>query len=359
LVSIVIPAYNAAAFIGETLASALDQTYRNIEIVVVDDGSTDKTSEIVEAAATRDSRVRLLRQPNRGVAAARNLGIEHSQGAFVAPLDADDLWRPDKIARQVATMHRSGPRVGMVYTWSLLIDEASQILPRPGAAWYYYGNVVPYLITHNFVGNGSTPLLRRDCVLEVGGYDRSIRAHGGEGTEDLMLYLKIAEQYQVAFVPAFLVGYRMTPFSMSSNARQMIRGHELVLEVMRARHPELPNRIFRWSRSRTCFLMSGMSLRRRMFIFGVLLLARALAHDPALVLEPPFRRAISKLALRLTRRALTDGAKTAPAKFLETSLYPDAFASSEVPILSPRRIAFLSSLCRGSAREQTNRRERA
>ena len=345
LVSVVIPAYNAAAFIDETLASALNQTYRNLEVIVVDDGSSDNTAEIVAAVAARDSRVRLLRQPNRGVAAARNLGIEHSQGAFVAPLDADDLWSPDKIARQITAMHEAGPRVGMVYAWSLVIDVASRILPRSGTAYHYCGDVVPYLIMHNFIGNGSTPLLRRDAVLEMGGYDPSLKASGGEGAEDLMLYLNIAERYKVALVPAFLIGYRVGPFSMSNNAWQMNHGHDLVLETMQARHPQLPNRIFRWSSSRSCFFNSGMSLRRGMFVSAVLLLARALARDPAFVLEPPFRRAISKLALRLTRRlGLTNGVETATLKFSDGSMYLDTFAAPPVPTFSRRRAAFAESL---------------
>ena len=104
LVSVVIPVRNGERLIGRTLASALAQTYRNIEVIVVDDGSTDRTPALVETAAARDRRVRLLRRPHSGVTATRNFGISRANGSLIAPLDADDLWHQEKIARQVAAM---------------------------------------------------------------------------------------------------------------------------------------------------------------------------------------------------------------------------------------------------------------
>jgi len=94
LVSVIVPAYNAEAFIAQTLDSIISQTYQNIEILVVDDGSQDRTPEIVESFAQRDQRITLLRQANAGVAAARNLAIEKSNGEYIAPIDADDIWYP-------------------------------------------------------------------------------------------------------------------------------------------------------------------------------------------------------------------------------------------------------------------------
>jgi glycosyltransferase involved in cell wall biosynthesis len=98
LTSVVIPAYNAELFLERTLRSALRQTHSNLEVIVVDDGSTDKTRAIAAAAATTDDRVRIISVPNGGVAKARNIGIAEANGEFVAFLDADDLWHPTKIA---------------------------------------------------------------------------------------------------------------------------------------------------------------------------------------------------------------------------------------------------------------------
>ncbi len=113
LVSVVIPAFNASTYIERTLRSVMRQTYAALEIVVVNDGSTDHTAKLVEQIAASDSRIRLLSTPNRGVAAARNTGIEASSGRFVAFLDADDLWHPTKIEKQVNALKRLSPRTGL------------------------------------------------------------------------------------------------------------------------------------------------------------------------------------------------------------------------------------------------------
>jgi glycosyltransferase involved in cell wall biosynthesis len=104
LTSVVIPAYNAERFLERTMLSVLRQTYNNLEVIVIDDGSTDKTRLIAEAGATGDSRVRIISVPNGGVAKARNIGIQEANGEYVAFVDADDLWHPTKIDRQVTAM---------------------------------------------------------------------------------------------------------------------------------------------------------------------------------------------------------------------------------------------------------------
>src|ERR1700681_4675250 len=114
LVSIILPVYNGEAHVDGTIDSALHQTYRNIEVIIVDDGSRDRTPAIVDASATRDSRVRVITQTNCGVANARNRAIEAARGEFIAPLDADDLWDPTKIARQVHRMIQGGEDTGLV-----------------------------------------------------------------------------------------------------------------------------------------------------------------------------------------------------------------------------------------------------
>src|SRR5258705_9340291 len=119
LVSVILPVRDGESFIGDTLESALGQTYRNLEVVVVDDGSRDRTRAVVEAWAERDSRVRIFVQANAGVAAARNKAIAAARGEFIAPLDADDLWDPTKIERQVQRMNGTGETTGFVYCWQV------------------------------------------------------------------------------------------------------------------------------------------------------------------------------------------------------------------------------------------------
>jgi glycosyltransferase involved in cell wall biosynthesis len=237
LVSVIIPAYNAAATLDETLRSVRSQTHRDLEIIVVDDGSRDETAAIARRHAARDARLRLISQRNAGVAAARNHGIAASGGALIAPVDADDLWAPDKIEKQLAALQAGGDRVALVYTWQALIDAESRITGnayRPSES----GDVLRRMLRGNLVGNGSSPLMRKSAVLEVGGYDARLRALKAQGCEDIQLYFRIAERHHFALVPEFLTGYRQTPSNMSSDALQMLRSWELVAREMIERHPE-------------------------------------------------------------------------------------------------------------------------
>src|SRR5215211_6980478 len=111
VVSVVIPAYNARTTLAATLDSARSQSFRDLEIIVVDDGSTDETLSVAKAAAASDARIIVLTRPNGGVAASRNLGIHSARGEYIAPLDADDIWHPTKIEKQVRVL-RNNPNVG-------------------------------------------------------------------------------------------------------------------------------------------------------------------------------------------------------------------------------------------------------
>ncbi|MGB3294833.1 MAG: glycosyltransferase family 2 protein, partial [Phormidesmis sp.] len=113
LVSVIVPTYNAEAFIAKTLASVLAQTYRHLEVLVVDDGSSDRTPSIVKAMAEQYPRITLLQQPNGGVAIARNAGIKKAQGEFIAPIDADDLWHPEMIEKLYVPFSQGNAQLGV------------------------------------------------------------------------------------------------------------------------------------------------------------------------------------------------------------------------------------------------------
>ncbi len=240
-VSIVIPVFNGERFIERTLASALNQTYRPIEIVVVDDGSTDHTSAIVEAAAAHHSNVRVFRGPRLGAGGARNLGIRQAYGDLIAPLDADDLWHPEKISRQVAIIRASSSRVGVVYCWSLDIDENDFIISPIKDKSFVQGNVVRKLIEeNNFLTNGSVPLIRRSYLEAVGGYD-DLKIM--PGSEDWKLYLALAEICEFAVVPAHLVGYRRSDTNTSKDTSAMEHSIELVERWIIDKWPSLPKSV--------------------------------------------------------------------------------------------------------------------
>jgi len=237
LVTVIVPAFNAAATIDETLRSVRVQTHQQLEIIVVDDGSRDATAEIVRRHAEEDPRIRLIEQPNAGVAAARNRGIAEATADLVAPIDADDLWRPDKIEKQLVALHRGGAAVGLVYTWSARIDATNRLLDQsPGAR---HAGIVTYEICrNNFIGNGSAVLMRKSAVQEAGGYDPNLRAQSAEGVEDWLLYFRIATRHQFAVVPEHLTGYRYLPTSMSMNIAKMLKGYDLVAAEMCLKYPQ-------------------------------------------------------------------------------------------------------------------------
>ncbi|NEQ25047.1 MAG: glycosyltransferase family 2 protein [Microcoleus sp. SIO2G3] len=248
LVSVIIPAYNAAQFIKRTIDSVLNQTYPYFEILVVNDGSTDNTAAVVEEIAQRDPRVLLLHQPNSGVAAARNLGIGRAKGEFIAPIDADDLWYPTQLQRQIACFLSSFPSVGVVYSWSLDIDADDRTTGDFHAATIQ-GDVYTTLLCHNFLGNASCTMIRKSSLLEVGGYSSEFRSQQAQGCEDWDLYLRLAACYEFLAVPEFLVGYRKIGQSMSRDYESMARSQALMLQNVKAQHPTLPEFLHRLSRS--------------------------------------------------------------------------------------------------------------
>lgn len=248
LVSVIVPAYNAEAFIAKTLAAVLAQSHRHLEVWVVDDGSSDRTPNIVKAMAQADPRLNLLQQPNAGVAIARNAGLKRAKGEFVAPIDADDLWHCDTLKKMLLLFDKGGAQLGVVYAWSTDIDE--QDLSTGGFhAATVKGDVYRTLICHNFLGNASSTLIRKDCLDKIGGYNAQFRDQNAQGCEDWDLYLRLAERYEFGVVPEFLVGYRKISGTMSGDFSQMARSQQVMLQAIEQAHPEIPGFLHRLSRS--------------------------------------------------------------------------------------------------------------
>jgi glycosyltransferase involved in cell wall biosynthesis len=210
LVSVVIATYNMARFLPLALRSALDQSYENIEVLVIDDGSQDDTQAIM-APFRSDHRVRYAFQQNRGQAAAKNHGIREARGEYVAFLDADDMWAPDKLERQMPLFPRS-PAVGIVYSRFAYIDEAGSEL-RIEDYELFRGRVSGPLLIRNFIGFG-TSVVRKECFDRLGSFDESI----GMGI-DYDLWLRLSTQYEFDYVDRPLLRYREWPGQMSSNWR--------------------------------------------------------------------------------------------------------------------------------------------
>ena len=216
-VSVIIPAYNAEAYIAETVHSALHQTYRDLEVIVVDDGSTDRTVACLEQFG---SQVRVLQQRNAGVARARNAGVGVASGSWIAFLDADDLWLPDKLERQLAD-----PGASMSYTDRFnfgsrgdVPELQSQVGPMPSGDLF-----VPLLSEGNFITLTSV-VLRRELFEAMGGFYTGLN-----GTEDWDLWIRIAERHEIECVHEPLVRYRFHSAGISRNHLRMSRERRLVI----------------------------------------------------------------------------------------------------------------------------------
>jgi glycosyltransferase involved in cell wall biosynthesis len=216
-VSVIMPAYNAEKYLAQSVESALSQTVDNIEIIIVDDGSSDNTLHIANSFGAP---VTVYSRENGGAAAARNFGVEKANGEWVAFLDADDLWEPNKLELQLESVHG----FSWSHTDSIFIGDghdgsvrASDLTPK------YAGKVIPKLVVNNFVGT-STVLMKKDVYLKVGGFDESLRA-----LQDWDFWLRLAAQYDLAYVPEVLAQYRVHAASTSRSARKTLPYH---LEVI-------------------------------------------------------------------------------------------------------------------------------
>jgi len=303
-VSVVIPAYNAASHLPATLRSASAQTFRDLEIIVVDDGSDDDTSAVAEAHAALDHRIRIIRCANGGVARARNIGIDHSRGRFVAPLDADDLWHPRKLELQLKRFQER-PDAGLVYNWLRLIDEDDRVIVG-SASDLIEGWALHRHLLRNFISNGSTPLIRREWLDDVR-YDPALSDAGNGGCEDYLLQLELALRVPFACAAAFLTGYRRTAAAMSSDAGRMLRSHIQVFETIEPHLPKSARPIVR--RRIAGFEMELARNRARRGAFGEATgaVAKALSLDVAAVVQAP----LAQLAQRRNWRAATKASKSA------------------------------------------------
>ena len=309
LVSVIIPAYNYGRFIEDALESVLAQTYRRFELIVVDDGSTDDTRARVGRFA---SRVTYIHQPNGGLSAARNTGILAARGSLLAFLDADDVWLPRKLERQVATIDID-PKVGVVYSWWGYMDETRAPLPqttRPA----HRGPVFEELLRGPFAAP-STWLIRRACFERVGLFDPRIKR-----AEDWDLLLRIAGAgYHFAYAPEILMRNRLHGSHLSGDVvktspdRRRALAKTLAQLAPDARRTRLRKTAYRHLYVSDAMLASAQGEQARADAW----LAKAVRLDPGASRRPGFylgmafgllpfgRRTRSELSARLAAVAAT------------------------------------------------------
>ena len=211
-VSVVIPAFNSATYIVETLNSVISQTYPVAEIIVVDDGSTDQTYERV---AQFHGLVQYVRQERQGVSRARNVGISLANSEFIAFLDADDLWMPDKLMKQIETLGEESSRECVHTNYALLSMEADHWTESPAKWEPAFRNYFSEFI-HGRRFRMSSLLASKSCLEDIGGFDEKIP---GKYSEDLDLFLKISEKFPIGYVREPIVLYRRHAQSTTATGR--------------------------------------------------------------------------------------------------------------------------------------------
>ena len=205
LVSIVTPAYNSSATVGETIESVLSQTYSNFEMIIVDDGSTDDTANVVHRF--KDNRIKYIYQSNKERSEARNNGIKNAKGEFIAFLDADDIWFPEKLEKQIE-LFEMDMKLGLVYSDLYLFEEKfpQKVTLYSHIRKLFRGNVpLRIIVEDNFI-QSATPLVRRDVFDSLGNFDSDLIP-----CEDYDMWIRIIARYAVDFVNQPLAYYRIHP----------------------------------------------------------------------------------------------------------------------------------------------------
>jgi glycosyltransferase involved in cell wall biosynthesis len=220
LISVIIPAYNAEHTILETIKSVQQQTFTDFELIVINDGSTDRTLELLQNI--KDERLNIFSYKNGGLPVARNRGISHATGEFIAFLDADDLWTPDKLELQLAALQQH-PEAGVAYSWTYNMSEKQELLYPVEPL--FEGNVYADLLLWNFLSNGSNPLIRTQAIESVGEFCPEFKS-----AEDWDYWLRLAGNWSFALVPKHHVLYRRSSSSMSSKLDVMKEEAIRVLE---------------------------------------------------------------------------------------------------------------------------------
>jgi glycosyltransferase involved in cell wall biosynthesis len=187
-VSVIIPTYNRASVVSEAIQSVLEQTFTDYETIVVDDGSTDNTRELVRKLDNGSGNIRYIYQTNRGVSAARNHGISLAKGDYVAFLDSDDKWLPEKLHIQVQALDKN-PEYGMAYSYFLRVSNSGDVIKESGKArTRLSGWIYPEILFIKGTAIQTSTVIVRTCVLrEIGGFDEKMRI-----CEDLDLWRRIA-----------------------------------------------------------------------------------------------------------------------------------------------------------------------
>jgi glycosyltransferase involved in cell wall biosynthesis len=292
-VSVIIPAYNAEAFIGETLASVQGQTFTDWEVVVVDDGSGDRTANIVIQLQSTDPRIRLIHQTNQGVSAARNLGIAQSQGDILAFLDADDQWLPSKLSAHLQQFE-ANPSLGVSFD---RVEFLSQVGEATGqfSTGRLTGIMPQHLLSENPTTTTSSWVVRREVFDQVGRFCPTMNY-----SEDLewLLRVRCTQRWNIEGLPQGLTHYRTSSGGLSADLYRMEAGWNVLAQEAQQYAPDLIAQYFATAQAIHLRYLARRAFRLRLPAeIGVDFMTRALRSDGLLLLREPRRTLLTLLAV--------------------------------------------------------------
>jgi len=297
-ISIVIPVYGAEKYIAATVESAIQQTYKNIEILIIDDASPDRSIEICQQFA--DSRIKIIHQENRGLPGARNTGIRHATGECIAFLDADDIWLPDKVKKHVEHLNNS-PNIGVSFSYSAFINEDGQrlgIYQTPKCKEI----TLPYLLCRNPVGNGSSGVIRREAfeaiefeddlhgTPEKFYFDERLRCTSADAT-DLDCWLRIAAltRWKIEGIPEALTLYRVNSNGLSANMLKQLDAIEAVINKTESYAPTLFHQAGSRAKSSYQRHIARRAVTMKSSVMAVEMIHKAIQTDWRILIEEPQR----------------------------------------------------------------------
>ncbi|WP_341529399.1 glycosyltransferase family 2 protein [Nostoc sp. UHCC 0302] len=297
-VSIIIPVYNAEKYIAATLQSALDQTYKNLEILIIDDGSPDRSIEICQQFI--DHRIKIIRQQNRGLPGARNTGIRHATGEYLTLLDADDLWLPEKLEKHVKHLDNS-PHVGVSFSRSAFIDENGQ--PLGIYQIPQMKGITPALVLcRNPISNGSAAVIKREVfetikfqdnlygTVEDFYFDERSRHTNGDSTDvECWFRISVKSDLEIEGIPEALTLYRVNSGGLSANILKQLDAWELMLSRARLYAPEIVNQYETLAKAYILRYLARRAVTLQDGAMAVTLVNRALLTNWRIIFKEPSR----------------------------------------------------------------------
>lgn len=301
-VSVIMPVYNVERYVAAAIGSVLQQTFGNFELIIVDDGGKDASLDICRSF--KDPRIRIISQANRGLAGARNTGIRNARGRFIALLDSDDLWLPEKLASHVQHL-RANPELGVSYSASELIDENGNSLglfQSPKVRDIRVRDV----FCRNPVGNGSAPVFRRVALDAI----RFCDSRHGERedhwfhedfrySEDIECWMRIAclTTWKFEGLAAPLTRYRIVSGGLSANADAMYHYWCRMHDKVAGYAPEVTARYGAQARAYQLRYYARRGVHAGSAVAGMKYFCRALAAWPGMAVEEPARTASTVMAI--------------------------------------------------------------